>query len=177
MLSLDGCESPDNCLTLHRETKLRWNKGILHEIRLLTCAQSSSPMRIANPPSIWLTSAASCTILGYNVLCKSARSLVNAPVRILSKPCQWFRFKTAWNMDIASSITKLRTSRLYTRKALADKANIDLRHLIAVEEGRALPTDYDIEAISRVFHVKPSDWIKWYGRVLSQNQASGETQR
>ena len=63
-------------------------------------------------------------------------------------------------MDIASSITKLRTSRLYTRKALADKANIDLRHLIAVEDGRALPTDYDIEAISRVFHVNPSDWIK-----------------
>lgn len=63
-------------------------------------------------------------------------------------------------MDIASSITKLRTSRLYTRKALADKANIDLRHLIAVEEGRDFPTDYDIEAISRVFHVKPSDWIK-----------------
>ena len=63
-------------------------------------------------------------------------------------------------MDIASSITKLRTSRLYTRKALADKANIDLRHLIAVEERRAVATDYDIEAISRVFHIKPMDWIK-----------------
>lgn len=63
-------------------------------------------------------------------------------------------------MDIASSITKLRTSRLYTRKALAEKANIDLKHLIAVEDGRAVPTDYDIDAISRVFHVKPSDWLK-----------------
>ena len=63
-------------------------------------------------------------------------------------------------MDIASSITKLRTSRLYTRKALAEKANIDPRHLIAVEEGKVVPTDYDIEAISRVFNVKPSDWIK-----------------
>ena len=63
-------------------------------------------------------------------------------------------------MDIATSITRLRTSRLYTRKALAEKAGIDLRHLIAVEEGRALPTDYDIEAISRVFHLKPSEWIK-----------------
>ena len=63
-------------------------------------------------------------------------------------------------MDIASSITQLRTSRLYTRKALAEKAEIDLRHLIAVEEGRALATDSDIEAISRVFHVKPEDWIK-----------------
>lgn len=63
-------------------------------------------------------------------------------------------------MDIVSSITKLRTSRLYTRKALAEKANIDLRHLIAVEKGRVLPTDYDIEAISRVFNVKPSEWIK-----------------
>lgn len=63
-------------------------------------------------------------------------------------------------MYIASSITKLRTSRLYTRKALAEKANIDLRHLIAVEEGRAMPTDYDIEVISRVFHVSPTDWIK-----------------
>ena len=63
-------------------------------------------------------------------------------------------------MDIATSITKLRTSRLYTRKALAEKAGIDLRHLIAVEEGRAVLTDYDIEAISRVFHVKPSEWIK-----------------
>ena len=63
-------------------------------------------------------------------------------------------------MDIASSITRLRTSRLYTRKALAEKAGIDLRHLIAVEEGRAVPTDYEIEAISRVFHVKPSEWIK-----------------
>ena len=63
-------------------------------------------------------------------------------------------------MDIASSITKLRTSRLYTRKALAEKAGIDLRHLIAVEEGRAVATEADIEAISRVFNVKPSDWIK-----------------
>lgn len=63
-------------------------------------------------------------------------------------------------MDIASSITKLRTSRLYTRKALAEKANIDLRHLIAVEEGREAATMEDIEAISRVFHVKPSDWMK-----------------
>lgn len=63
-------------------------------------------------------------------------------------------------MDIASSITRLRTSRLYTRKALAEKAGIDLRHLIAVEEGRELPTGYDIEAISRVFHVKPADWIR-----------------
>lgn len=63
-------------------------------------------------------------------------------------------------MDIATSITRLRTNRLYTRKALAEKAGIDLRHLIAVEEGRAVPTDYDVEAISRVFHVKPSDWIK-----------------
>ena len=63
-------------------------------------------------------------------------------------------------MDIASSITKLRTSRLYTRKALAEKAKIDLRHLIAVEEGRALATDCDIEAICLFFHVKPEEWIK-----------------
>ena len=63
-------------------------------------------------------------------------------------------------MDIASSITKLRTSRLYSRKALAEKAGIDLRHLIAVEEGRAVASDNDIEAISRVFHVKPEEWIK-----------------
>ena len=63
-------------------------------------------------------------------------------------------------MDIALSITKLRTSRLYTRKALAEKAAIDLRHLIAVEEGRVVATDNDIEAISRVFHVKPEEWIK-----------------
>ena len=63
-------------------------------------------------------------------------------------------------MDIASSITKLRTSRLYTRKALADKAEINLRHLIAVEEGREEATQQDIEAISRVFHVKPDDWLR-----------------
>ena len=63
-------------------------------------------------------------------------------------------------MDIASSITKLRTSRLYTRKALAEKAGINLRHLIAVEDGREAATAADIEAISRVFHVKPSDWLK-----------------
>lgn len=63
-------------------------------------------------------------------------------------------------MDIASSITKLRTSRLYTRKALAEKARIDLRHLIAIEEGRALATESEIEAISRVFHVKPENWIR-----------------
>lgn len=31
MLSLVGCESPEYCVTLHRETKLRWNKGVLHE--------------------------------------------------------------------------------------------------------------------------------------------------
>jgi transcriptional regulator with XRE-family HTH domain len=63
-------------------------------------------------------------------------------------------------MDIASSITKLRTSRLHTRKALAEKADIDIRHLIAVEEGREMATTHDIEAISRVFHVKPQDWLK-----------------
>ena len=63
-------------------------------------------------------------------------------------------------MDIASSITKLRTSRLYTRKALAEKAGINLRHLIAVEDGREVATTADIEAISRVFHVNPSDWLK-----------------
>jgi transcriptional regulator with XRE-family HTH domain len=63
-------------------------------------------------------------------------------------------------MDIAPSITKLRTSRLYTRKALAEKAGIDLRHLIAMEDGREAATADDIEAISQVFHVKPSDWLK-----------------
>jgi len=62
-------------------------------------------------------------------------------------------------MDIAKSITKLRTSRLYTRKALADKAGIVLRHLIAVEDGREEATQQDIEAISRVFHVKPEEWL------------------
>ncbi len=61
-------------------------------------------------------------------------------------------------MDIASKITELRTSRLYTRKALAEKSNIDLRHLIAVENGRESATQYDINAISRVFHLKPKDW-------------------
>lgn len=63
-------------------------------------------------------------------------------------------------MDIASSITKLRTSRLYTRKALAEKAGINLRHLIAVEDGREQATQQDLEAISRAFHVKAEDWIK-----------------
>ena len=63
-------------------------------------------------------------------------------------------------MDIASSITKLRTSRLYTRKALAEKTGIDLRHLIAVEDGREEATQQDIEAISRVFHVKPKEWLR-----------------
>lgn len=63
-------------------------------------------------------------------------------------------------MDIATSITKLRTSRLYTRKALADKAEINLRHLIAIEDGREEATQQDIEAISQVFHVKPEEWIK-----------------
>lgn len=63
-------------------------------------------------------------------------------------------------MDIASSITKLRTSRLYTRKALADKAGINLRHLIAVEDGRELATQQDIEAISRAFHVKAEEWLR-----------------
>ena len=53
MLSLDGCVEPGIFVTLHRETKLRWSIGVLHEIRLLTCAQSSSPLRIANP-SIYL---------------------------------------------------------------------------------------------------------------------------
>lgn len=63
-------------------------------------------------------------------------------------------------MDIATSITKLRTSRLYTRKALADKTGINLRHLIAVEDGREPATQQDIEAISQAFHVKPEDWIR-----------------
>ena len=57
-------------------------------------------------------------------------------------------------MDIATSITTLRTSRLYTRKALAEKTGINLRHLIAVEDGREEATQQDIKAISRVFHVK-----------------------
>ncbi len=64
------------------------------------------------------------------------------------------------DMDIASSILRLRTSRLYTRKALAEKAGIDLRHLIAVEENRATASDSDVMAISRAFHVNPEDWIK-----------------
>ena len=63
-------------------------------------------------------------------------------------------------MDIATSITKLRISRLYTRKALADKAGIDLRHLIAVEDGREEATQQDIEAICRVLHVKPEEWLR-----------------
>ena len=63
-------------------------------------------------------------------------------------------------MDIASSITKLRISRLYTRKALAEKAGIDLRHLIAVEDGREQATQQDIEAISRAFHVKAEEWLR-----------------
>ena len=63
-------------------------------------------------------------------------------------------------MDIASSITKLRTSRLYTRKALAEKAGIDLRHLNAVEDGREQATQQDIEAISRAFHVKAEEWLR-----------------
>ena len=44
--------------------------------------------------------------------------------------------------------------------ALAEKAGINLRHLIAVEDGREEATQQDIEAISRVFHVKPEDWLK-----------------
>ena len=63
-------------------------------------------------------------------------------------------------MDIVSSITKLRTSRLYTRKGLAEKAKINLRHLIAVEERREAATQQDIDAISRAFNVKPEDWIR-----------------
>ena len=63
-------------------------------------------------------------------------------------------------MDITKSITKLRTSRIYTRKALAEKAGIDLRHLIAVEDGREEATQQDIEAISRVFHVKAEEWLR-----------------
>ena len=63
-------------------------------------------------------------------------------------------------MDIAKSITELRTSRLYTRKALAERAGIDLRHLIAVEEGRAEATASDIEAISRAFHIAKEQWLK-----------------
>ena len=51
-------------------------------------------------------------------------------------------------------------SRLYTRKALAEKTNINLKHLIAVEDGRETATTEDIEVISCVFHVKPSDWLK-----------------
>lgn len=63
-------------------------------------------------------------------------------------------------MDIETSIIKLRTSRLYTRKALAEKAGINLRHLIAIEDGREEATQEDIEAINRVFHVKPDDWLR-----------------
>ncbi len=83
---------------------------------------------------------------------------MSAPVRTLSKPCQWFHFNEII-MDIATKITKLRTSRFYTRKALAERSNIDLRHLIAVEDGRETATQYDIIAISKVFHVKPEDWL------------------
>lgn len=63
-------------------------------------------------------------------------------------------------MDIAFSITKIRTSRLYTRKALAEKTGIDLRHLIAVEQHREQATPLDIAAISNFFRLKPQNWIK-----------------
>lgn len=63
-------------------------------------------------------------------------------------------------MDIAKSITTLRTSRLFTRKSLAEKAGIDLRHLIAVEEGREQATTSDIEAISKAFHILKEQWVK-----------------
>ncbi len=63
-------------------------------------------------------------------------------------------------MNIGLSITRLRTSRLYTRKALAEKAGVDLRHLIAVEEGRETPTENDIDMICRVFHINRKDLIK-----------------
>lgn len=63
-------------------------------------------------------------------------------------------------MDIALSITKLRTSRLYTRKALAEKTGIELRHLIAVEERREAATQNDIEAICRAMKLIPDDWIR-----------------
>ena len=63
-------------------------------------------------------------------------------------------------MDIAKSITSLRMSRLYTRKALADKTGINLRHLIAVEEGREAATSSDIDDISSVFHIPKELWLK-----------------
>ena len=43
---------------------------------------------------------------------------------------------------------------------MAEKAGINLRHLIAVEDGREEATQEDIEAISRVFHVKPEEWLR-----------------
>jgi hypothetical protein len=63
-------------------------------------------------------------------------------------------------MDIALSITKLRTSRLYTRKGFAYKTGIELRHLIAVEERRVAATQNDIEAICRAMKLKNEDWIR-----------------
>ncbi len=63
-------------------------------------------------------------------------------------------------MDIALAITKLRTSRLYTRKSLAEKTGIELRHLIAVEERREAATQNDIEAICRAMKLKNEDWIR-----------------
>lgn len=63
-------------------------------------------------------------------------------------------------MDIASSITRVRTSRLYTRKALAEKTGIALLHLIAVEQHREQATPLDIAAISQFFRLKSEDWIK-----------------
>jgi hypothetical protein len=96
---------------------------------------------------------------GYNVHCKSFSVYGECPCTITRAALPMVSLSLQI-MNIASAITKLRTSRLYTRKALAEKANINLRHLIAVEDGREEATQYDIEAISKAFNVKPSDWLK-----------------
>ena len=105
--------------------------------------------------------AACCTNLGYNVHCKSFTVYGESPCTITRAALPMVSLRLRLQiMNIASAITKLRTSRLYTRKALAEKANINLRHLIAVEDGREEATQHDIEAISKAFNVKPSDWLK-----------------
>lgn len=134
--------------------------GVLLEISSVECVHKNrQSLRIANPSIYLIDKGCMLHESGYNVHCKSFLDYGERPCTISHAALSMVSYKRLSIMDIATSITKLRTSRLYTRKSLAEKAGINLRHLIAVEDGREEASQEDIGAISRVFRVRPEDWL------------------
>ena len=85
--------------------------------------------------------------------------MVSAPVRSLMQPCQRFLIK-AQDYGHRKINNKTKDQQTLYEKGAGRESRDDLRHLIAVEDGGEEATQQDIEATSRVFNVKPEEWLK-----------------